>query len=99
MSDRHRLNGRKIQYPFVVQPLSEGWEVLFTATDWPYREAFFETRQAALDFAEISNDHWRKSRDTMYELIARLKTSAEAACPPRQRQPQSPIRRFFSLFR
>lgn len=99
MSNSRRLNGRKIQYPFIVRPLSEGWEVLFTATDWPYREAFFETRQAALVFAEIKNDYWKESREAMYGLIARLKESAEASCPSRPKQSQSLIGRFFSLFR
>jgi len=99
MSVQNRVTRKKIHYPFIVQPSSEGWEVLFTATDRPHREALFGTRQAALDFAEINNDRWRQSRESMYELIARLKASAEVSCPPRTNQSQSIIRRVFGSLR
>jgi len=95
MSSRQQVSRKKIQYPFIVQPFADGWEVLFTATDWPYREAFFETKDTALDFAENNNECWRKSSETMYALIARLKASADVACPFKRRPPKSAIKRLF----
>lgn len=73
MSSRQGFSDRKIQYPFIVRPVPEGWEVLFTATDRPYREAFFEAHKDALDFAEVNNDNWAITTRIWYELLNRIR--------------------------
>ena len=72
MTSRRPQFCQKIQYPFVVVPHSDSWEVLFTDTERPYREALLDSREEALVLAEARNDCWRASRQLTYALIARL---------------------------
>ena len=72
MTSRRRQVGQKFQYPFVVVPLLGDWEVLFTDTERPYREALLASKEQALALAEARNECWRASRELTYALITRL---------------------------
>ncbi len=78
MTAPRRLVVSQIQYPFVVLPLSVGWEVLFVGADRPFREALFDSREEAYAFAESQNGCWRDSRKLMYSLIQRATDSARS---------------------
>jgi len=81
MSTFEQKTKRKIQYPFVVLSCADGWEVLFTATDRPYREAFFDTKEEALSFSEAKNLDWSKMLFIYYELINRIRDTIDSSHP------------------
>lgn len=69
---RRSLSRDSLQYPNVVQPISDGWEVLFVATTRPHRVADFRQREMALAYALRRNRHWRLEQDALLQTKALL---------------------------
>lgn len=48
----------RAQYPFVVEPLGDRWQILFVKTDRPYRVAEFDKRENAFVHMRSLNRQW-----------------------------------------
>ena len=48
----------RAQYPFVVEPLGDRWQILFVKTDRPYRVAEFHQREEAFIHMRSLNRQW-----------------------------------------
>ena len=47
---------QRVQYPCVVLPSGDRWQVLFTGVDRPYTVGLFDSREDALQDADVRND-------------------------------------------
>lgn len=70
-----------LQYPYVVEPFQDGWEVLFVRTDRPYRVAEFYSRADALNFVNKKNRDWTLEHDAMLEATALISRVRGRAAP------------------
>ena len=69
------------QYPYVVLPFEDGWQVLFVKTDNPYQTASFDTEKEALEYvAPLNQRCWDELRAGLAasELILRVQESSAA---------------------
>ena len=70
-----------LQYPYVVKELTDGWEVLFTKTDFPHRIAYFDHRVDATIYANTLNEsYW--SQVAASDLARCLVLATEMPAPP-----------------
>ena len=63
----------KLQYPYLVEELIDGWAVLFTETKYPHRVAEFNSRVDAMAHAgHLNESYWSQVRasDLARSLIA-----------------------------
>ena len=47
---------QRVQYPCVVLPSGDRWQVLYTGIDRPYTVGLFDSREDALQDADVRND-------------------------------------------
>jgi len=67
------------QYPFVVEPAGDHWEILFVRCDRPYRVAEFSTKEEALKFAKSKNDEWYFTNKAEYYAKRIIEAAADKA--------------------
>ena len=71
----------KLQYPYVVKELTDGWEVLFTKTDFPHQIADFDHEVDATIYANTLNEsYW--SQVAASDLARCLVLATEMPAPP-----------------
>ena len=71
----------KLQYPYLVEELTDGWAVLFTKTDFPHRVAEFDHRVDAVLHAGVLNEsYW--SQVAASDLARCLVLATEMPAPP-----------------
>lgn len=69
----------RAQYPFVVEPVADGWLILFVRTDRPEQVAWFETREEAFVHMRAFNRRWWQelhALDEARELIERVRETS-----------------------
>lgn len=71
----------KLQYPYLVEELTDGWAVLFTETKFPHRVAEFDHRVDAMLRAGVLNEsYW--SQVAASDLARCLVLATEMPAPP-----------------
>ncbi len=64
-SQRQRVRREEIKYPHIVREIRDGWEVIYVATDRPYRVADFDSEGQANEYAKERNKEWRNEQDAL----------------------------------
>jgi len=67
---------RRAQYPYVVEPYGDRWQVLFVRTDTPYRVAEFDDRQQAFRHIRALNESWWYALTESRRAIRRAQETA-----------------------
>lgn len=71
----------KLQYPYLVEELTDGWAVLFTETKFPHRVAEFDHRvDAVLHAGALNESYW--SQVVASDLARSLILATEMREPP-----------------
>jgi hypothetical protein len=73
----------RAQYPFVVTPLGEGWQILFVRTERPFRVAEFDEREEAFGhMRSLNRDWWAELHAATETRLLLLRVQEKAASRP-----------------
>jgi hypothetical protein len=73
----------RAQYPFVVEPIEDRWQVLFVRTDRPFRVAEFDEREQAFSHMRSLNKDWWAELHALTETrLLLLRVQEKAASQP-----------------
>ena len=69
----------RAQYPFVVEPLRDRWQILFVRSDRPFRVAEFDEREEAFVHMRLLNRDWWRELHALTETRLLLQRVQERA--------------------
>jgi hypothetical protein len=73
----------RAQYPFVVVPAGDRWQILFVRTDRPFRVAEFDEREEAFSHMRSLNKDWWAELHALTETrLLLLRVQEKAASQP-----------------